>query len=115
MQLTQFAMALNESFGIDMPAFSTGLEAFAMLKKCLQDTKQDRKLVFIDEISWFAPTGSDFIGALEWFWNGWAASQSDIFFIACGSATSWITDKLLSDKADYSIAQHARCFFFLLR
>ena len=112
MQLTQFAMALNESFGIDMPAFSTWLEAFAMLKKCLQGSKQYRKVVFIDEISWFDTTGSDFIGALEWFWNGWAASQSDIFLIACGSATSWITDKLLSDKG--GLFNRATCQMFLL-
>ena len=112
MQLTQFAMALNESFGIDMPAFSTWLEAFAMLKKCLQGSKQARKVVFIDEISWFDTTGSDFIGALEWFWNGWAASQSDIFLIACGSATSWITDKLLSDKG--GLFNRATCQMFLL-
>ena len=33
MQLTQFALALNEYFGIDVPSFSTWIEAFAMLKK----------------------------------------------------------------------------------
>ena len=111
-QLTQFAMALNEYFEIDMPSFNTWLEAFAVLKKCLQNSKSNRKVVFIDEISWFDTSGSDFIGALEWFWNGWASSQSDIFLIACGSATSWITDKLLSDKG--GLFNRATCQMFLL-
>ena len=112
MQLTQFALALNEYFGIDVPSFSTWIEAFVMLKKSLQSSKQDRKVVFIDEISWFDTSDSDFIGALEWFWNGWAASQSDIFLIACGSATSWITDKLLSDKG--GLFNRTTCQMFLL-
>lgn len=111
-QLTQFAMALSEYFETDMPALGTWMEAFAMLKKCLQDSKPGRKVVFIDEISWFDTGGPDFIGALEWFWNGWASSQSDIFLIACGSATSWITDRLLSDKG--GLFNRTTCQMFLL-
>ncbi|MBO5000424.1 MAG: ATP-binding protein, partial [Bacteroidaceae bacterium] len=41
---------------------------------------------------------SNFVSALEWFWNGWGAGRNDLMLIACGSATSWITDKLLADK-----------------
>jgi hypothetical protein len=111
-QLTQFAMAISEYFEMDMPSFNTWLEAFAMLKKCLQTSKSNRKVVFIDEISWFDTTGSDFIGALEWFWNGWAASQSDIFLITCGSATSWITDNLLADKG--GLFNRVTCQMYLL-
>ena len=40
------------------------------------------------------------IGALESFWNGWATArrEKDIVLIVCGSATSWISKKLLKDK-----------------
>ena len=69
-------------------------------------------MVFIDEISWFDTTGSDFIGALEWFWNGWASSQSDILLITCGSATSWITDHLLADKG--GLFNRVTCQMYLL-
>lgn len=37
---------------------------------------------------------SNFVSELENFWNGWAAMSDDILFIACGSATSWIVDKI---------------------
>lgn len=97
-QILQFAMALAEYFEIDLPSPGSWIEAFAELRKCLKACKSERKVVFIDEISWFDTAGSDFIAALEWFWNGWAAAQSDILLIACGSATSWITDHLLADK-----------------
>lgn len=95
-QLMQFALALNEYFDIEAPTFKNWLEAFALLKKCLKDSGADRKLVFIDEVAWFDTEGSDFLAALEWFWNGWAASDNSMYLITCGSATSWITDNLLA-------------------
>lgn len=111
-QLSQFAVALSEYFEIEIPSFQSWLEAFAMLKKCLQTSRLNRKLVFIDEVSWFDTTGSDFIAALEWFWNGWAASQPDIMLIVCGSATSWITNKLLANKG--GLFNRVTCQIYLL-
>lgn len=45
---------------------------------------------------------SDFKAALDLFWNGWASTQKDIVFIACGSATSWILNNLLYDKGGFA-------------
>lgn len=41
---------------------------------------------------------SGFITALEHFWNGWGAGKENLMLIVCGSATSWISDKLLNNK-----------------
>ncbi len=38
---------------------------------------------------------TDFLTALEWFWNGWGSAIHNLVFIVCGSATTWITSKLL--------------------
>lgn len=38
-----------------------------------------------------------FISALEHFWNGWASARRDIVLIVCGSATSWMMDKLINN------------------
>ena len=35
---------------------------------------------------------------IEYFWNAWAAQRDDILFIACGSATSWMVNKLIRNK-----------------
>jgi hypothetical protein len=35
---------------------------------------------------------------LEYFWNTWASANPDILLIACGSATSWIINKLLKNR-----------------
>jgi len=111
-QLLQFAMALAEYFDIDTPTLRTWIEAFAELRKCLKASGMGRKVVLIDEISWFDTADSDFTAALEWFWNGWAASQSDVLLIACGSATSWITDHLLADKG--GLFNRVTCQMYLM-
>ena len=40
---------------------------------------------------------SDFVSALEHFWNGWATTRKDIVLIVCGSATSWIIEKIINN------------------
>lgn len=75
------------------------IEAFEMLITLLEKKERGRRLtVFIDEMPWMDTPRSGFITALEHFWNGWAAGQSHIMLIACGSATSWISDKLIQNK-----------------
>ena len=41
---------------------------------------------------------ADFVSALEHFWNGWASARKDILLVVCGSATSWMIDKVIKDK-----------------
>jgi len=62
------------------------------------DTQKGRKLIFIDELPWFDTRNSKFIQGLEHYWNSWASARSDIVLIVCGSATSWMINKLINDK-----------------
>ncbi len=73
-------------------------EAFQRLIKELErkDSKQ-KKVVFLDEMPWLDTPRSDFIMALEHFWNSWASSRKDILLIACGSAASWMINKLINN------------------
>ena len=47
---------------------------------------------------WLDTPKSGFVTAFEHFWNGWAAGQDNLLLVACGSATTWIVDRLLSNK-----------------
>ncbi len=47
---------------------------------------------------WMDTNRSNFVSALENFWNGWATAQYNIVLIATGSATSWMTDKLIKNR-----------------
>jgi len=46
---------------------------------------------------WLCAARSNFLMALEHFWNGWACTRDDIMLIVCGSATSWITNKIINN------------------
>jgi hypothetical protein len=81
------------------PEVSTWFKSFEQLIHLLENTKQKgKKNVFIDEMPWMDTSRSGFIQALEFFWNSWASAQKDILLIVCGSATSWMTNKLLKNR-----------------
>ena len=95
-QLENFAIELQEYGG---SAFNTMLkdwfDAFRHLRLLVeQKNRRKRKVVFIDEMPWVDTRNSTFITAFENFWNGWANMHGDIVFVACGSSTSWMTNKL---------------------
>ena len=74
------------------------IDAFNNLKTCVESTKKRRKVIFIDELPWLDTQKSGFVSALENFWNEWAYYRHDIVLVACGSATSWMMDKLINSK-----------------
>lgn len=74
------------------------LEAFVLLEKLLilKDNGQ-RQVVFIDELPWLDTQRSGFVTAFEAFYNGWCSAHSNVMVIVCGSANSWIQNKLLNN------------------
>ena len=97
-QLERFATQMEEYSGYSTIP-ENWYKAFDMLKKHLQQTTtQGKKVVFIDEMPWLDTEESNFVAAFEQFWNGWASAEGDILLIACGSATSWMTNKLLANQ-----------------
>lgn len=74
------------------------LTAFFQLTRVLEKSKKKKKILFIDELPWFDTPKSGFMQALEFFWNSWASARDDIVLIVCGSATSWMINKLINNK-----------------
>ena len=86
------------------------LEAFFLLEKHLQDIDDgSRQVVFLDELPWLDTPQSGFIRAFEGFWNNWGCHRKNLMVIVCGSANSWILDKLINnhgglyDRVTYEI------------
>ena len=73
-------------------------EAFDQLQEYLQSLKKERIVIFIDELPWLDTPRSNFLKALEMFWNSWASDCNRLKLIVCGSATTWMINKLLGDK-----------------
>ena len=99
-QLTAFRNSLVAS-GMACNIPKSWIDAFELLKELLSKAPAGKKVIFIDELPWMDTPKSNLIGAMESFWNGWATArpEKDIVLIVCGSATSWITKKLLKNKA----------------
>ena len=97
-QLENFQTALNQ-YGIrEYKKQSDWFEAFNSLQDLLTNAdNQERQVVFIDELPWMDTASSGFITALEHFWNNWAAHRSNLMFIVCGSATSYIIDNVINN------------------
>lgn len=74
------------------------VEAFLLLEKNLSKHPAEKKIIFLDELPWLDTAQSGFIGALEHFWNNWANYRRDVLLIVCGSAASWIINKLISNR-----------------
>ncbi len=73
-------------------------EAFLGLRRLIEASKiPGKKIVFLDELPWMDTPRSGFLPTLEHFWNGWASSRKDIVMVVCGSASSWIINKVLKN------------------
>lgn len=74
------------------------LEAFFMLSMHLQNIDNgQRQVIFLDELPWMDTPRSGFLTAFEGFWNSWACHRDNVMVIVCGSANSWILDKLINN------------------
>ena len=96
-QLTSFSFALNDQLGIETDV-TNWPEAFRLLQKALEKMTDGTKIIFFDELPWFDTYASNFISALEPFWNDWAFYRSDIKLIACGSATTWMLNQVINSR-----------------
>jgi len=93
-QLEEFAEALRRH-GLPHAAVPKDwFAAFRTLRDLLEASDRPKKVVFLDELPWMDTRRSEFLSALESFWNGWASARADILLVVCGSATSWVVGNL---------------------
>ncbi len=97
-QLEQFYSSLLLCGMVEGSIPKNWIEAFLMLEKLLMSKNtDDRQVVFLDELPWMDTPGSDFLKAFEGFWNIWGCHRDNLMVIVCGSANSWILDKLINN------------------
>ena len=99
-QLENFSEALQKQSvsGKRIKQAQTWREAFSQLAEMLGKKRTKKKIVFIDEMPWLDTPKSYFIQGLEHFWNSWASARKDIVLIVCGSAASWMLNKLINNR-----------------
>jgi hypothetical protein len=74
-------------------------EAFRQLAEYLRELRGSRKrVIFLDELPWLAGPRSRFLPALDYFWNTVVSRDPRFILIVCGSAASWMIDKVIDHK-----------------
>ena len=99
-QLFNFSMKLAEYMKSEQPIqFNNWQIAFHHLKSHLKTLSKKRKqVIFIDELPWVSTARSGFLQLLAHLWNDYLSKEKHFVLVICGSATSWITKKVLNDK-----------------
>jgi uncharacterized protein len=98
-QLNEFASCLKIASKRKTQIPNDWFDAFAMLRTYIESkTGKTKKVIFLDEVPWLSTSKSRFLTAFESFWNGWASSRKDLVVVICGSASSWMIQKIEKSK-----------------
>ncbi len=100
-QLLNFTEQLNNCFPHRklQPLPKSWNEAFYILRSCLETVEHtNKKVLFFDELPWLDNHKSGFLSAFGHFWNEYASARKDMLVIVCGSAASWIIEKIVNNK-----------------
>ncbi len=94
-QMEAFHTALQR-YGHKGGRAASWIEAFNQLADLLE---RKSLVVFIDELPCFDTPRAGFLQALDLFWNSRASWMDNIYFVKCGSATSWMIRNIVNNKA----------------
>lgn len=97
-QLANFSVALQKTATNIEGVATDWFFAFQQLSEYLETINTSKKVIFLDEMPWLDTPKSGFVQALEHFWNSWASARTDIILVVCGSAASWMINKLINNK-----------------
>jgi len=100
-QLQKFAEKLDQ-FKKDQIAIAipeNWAAAFKQLKIYLQSIRRSKRkpVIFFDEFPWIDSPRSGFLNEFAYWWNDWASRQN-IVVVICGSAASWMIDRVVNHK-----------------
>lgn len=97
-QRREFQNEINKKTGAKKIEISDWFEIFDNLKNYLLSLNQEKVTVFLDELPWMDTRKSNFLAALSQFWNTWGNNKPYLKLYVCGSATTWMLNKLVGDK-----------------
>ena len=117
-QLLNFNKELKKRVTSTFVQATNWFEAFEQLEKhTLEVTSTKKKVLFIDEFPWMATPRSKFLMAFENFWNTFATKQKNLVVVICGSAASYMIQKIINNKGGLHnrISQHIQLAPFNLQ
>lgn len=101
MQLQNFTIAMQKATKspILAPVPSNWLEAFTILDSFIGTLPTTQPaVIFLDEFPWLHTHKSNFLQAFDHWWNSSASKNGHVKVVICGSAASWMIDKVVEAK-----------------
>lgn len=110
-QLLNFHYELKKVWGEKQDVPQSWREAFFQLRDYLETLpKNEKHVIFFDEMPWLDNQKSGFLAAFEYFWNSFGASDENLVCIVCGSATSYLVDNFDNNKGGLFNRQTCRIY-----
>ncbi|MBS0655894.1 MAG: AAA family ATPase, partial [Verrucomicrobia bacterium] len=100
-QLANFIELFSKVFfgGVMLQTPKSWKSAFQLITEQLEKLPKSKKMVlFFDELPWLATKKSGMLQALDYYWNRHWSRYPNLKLIVCGSAVSWILEKLINAK-----------------
>ena len=98
LQIGNFISAYRQFSNLENSEFPKDwFEAFGLLRKLIDSKGSELSVVFLDEMPWLDTPRSNFVMALEHFWNSYGSSKTNFKLVTCGSAASWMINKLINN------------------
>ncbi len=100
-QLEYFTEAIANTFyeGLKIQIATRWKDAFQLLTTAIEkQSKNQRIVLFLDELPWMNTPRSGLLMALEYFWNKYWCHYDNLKLIICGSSASWILKKIIYNK-----------------
>ena len=100
-QLENFSQALQlgTKSSVSLATPTSWLQAFVMLDAYINTLPSDKAaVIFFDEFPWIETHRSGFLQAFDHWWNSSATKRSYLKVIICGSAASWMIDKIINNR-----------------
>lgn len=110
-QLESFTVELNRKTHQKNKIPQNWRRAFEMLREYIESLPRNEKcIVFFDEMPWLDTHKSGFLSAFEFFWNDYGSTVKNLVFIVCGSATSWLTEHIDHNRGGLFNRQTCKLF-----
>ncbi len=101
-QLKNFSLSMAETFydkHLVLETPNTWHDAFQLLTQVMQEKVKKGKIVlFFDELPWLASPKSNFLSALDFYWNRYWVDMPHLKLIVCGSAASWMIKNIIRNR-----------------
>ena len=92
-QLNAFSAQIAKNLNMPKMQVSDWSEHFEFLGS---QSKDQKLVIVLDEISWMGSEDPDFLGQLKNAWDEYFSENPRIIVILCGSVSSWIEENILS-------------------